>query len=369
LLGSPTGIDFSRFGVSIGVLQVPVTSTDPLVQAASGASSSFTNVQLGLGITIGAVTLAFMLWAVLVQSASSSHAGALSSFLLKLDVLYSSNHPVATGQSPRVYPTVGGGIFSIMTLIIVALLGVLLALLNTTQIAPISTVTTSRGSGEPTGDFALTVAVYGVGLLQGACMTGSINLTLQAGTLDWLGTSLPVTYQADPTTSSCKLTWRCPACSLSASVANPQFALTSVVPSWANFYQYTFTTPPLTDATGTVLTDARAPFSVNQFLFPTNEGPDALTAFQVSYATQRVQILLTGYSVQDNRTGGRASPYTSYQPSILAVDTAVGAVAGSSGFMTAASPTGYRRALRSPLLYHATRSILPALFPHRPYST
>jgi hypothetical protein len=81
--------------------------------------------------------------------------------------------------------------------------------------------------------------------------------------------------------------------------------LTSAFPSWANFIEYTFSTPSLTtiDARSLLVSDSGPFFSVNQILFPTPLLPlTAFAAFRFNDGASPgpfpvVNLLLTGNSL------------------------------------------------------------------------
>jgi hypothetical protein len=239
----------------------------------------------------------------------------------RLDLLFSAKHPTPNGSHVRVFQTSLGGVFTVMALLLVAVLGIIVALQNLLIPTQTSSISTLSLPFEPTGTYQLKVTVFGNGLnWANECMNGSLFSVAPtaASTSDWVGVAdiVPNTYAA--TDNSCTLTWRCSLCSMASNFVQPSFALSSSFYSWANYITYTFTTPSL--MTSLALVDTGPVYTVTQSIFPSKTKPlDSWTALRRNAVLPgmnenlAVSIMLTGFVVNATLSG---TVRATYQPSV-----------------------------------------------------
>jgi hypothetical protein len=319
--------------------QIALTSPQPLDTIRDQSQTAFASLQLLVGSVIIGVIVICLSVGVFVLRQDIRDCVIYGWSLTNLDLLFRLQHFTPAGEYVVANKSCLGTVLTVMTSVLVTLVGVVLVYQNTNVVAPVSTVATSSLEFEPVGIFQVQVIVVGFGL-DVACSLGKITLTLDdPSTIDGNPDVTTVTYV--PSDSACQLTWRCPLCRLSTVCAGGQMPSFSVLtaegtPAWANFYFYNVTMPVMVTSSGSVFTPNPTPLSVSQLMFPTNN-PRERVAFRAALAKQAVTVLLTGSTITDFRTRGDRVTYASYQPSILSVSKYLQA-GNSSNYMTDASP-------------------------------
>jgi sugar lactone lactonase YvrE len=270
------------------------------------ANNQLTTITMSIASVMGAVFFCFVLFSVSAKRLLPRRV--LQSFK-SLDMLFGAAHVIEDGDYYRVYTTWLGGIFTLLTVCLILLVGALLTLQNTTVPTQTTDLSTAPPASDPLGYFAIEVGVFGSDLST-ACANMSIS---QGAPGDWIGTVVRAKPVYTAKFNSCVVRWTCAKCSIGSRTLNPTFTLTSILPSWASFYNITLWTPAL----GGV---GLLPFSVNQIFSPTATISD-LSGFRSSATANdpavkpSMVLQLTSFTV---KTGSETNPTvrTTFQPSI-----------------------------------------------------
>jgi len=302
-------------------IQEKVTFTDPFANEMANNAAYVNTVTTALYITMGVLVLILTPIAIVLNrklpkvTIESEKETGVHTF----DFFFAKAHETPQFGSPRFFPTTLGGVFTVMTILVVIFLGCALIVQNSMIPAFVVTVSPQDPPFQATGTYSLSVTIYAnfADNLANLCNGNTSDLYLKAGSFgfpsvgslsavfsssssDWSGAqSHSQAYSSSD--GSCTLNWQCTSCELIPSTTT--IALVSTVPSILNYFSVSVTGPALS-AKGSPNTGGS--YTSTQWVFPTlpyTNSPRDYVAFSSRSAYPTILVALTNVVVTNAATG------------------------------------------------------------------